>query len=113
MNLELRRVILFTPNLDIMTQFYREVIGLKLANREEGWHDFESGSCSLALHRGASSIGSRPPKLVFYASDVAAARELLVKRGAKGMGKVLSTENFDMCNGRDPDGNRFQISSRK
>jgi catechol 2,3-dioxygenase-like lactoylglutathione lyase family enzyme len=113
MKLELRRVILFTPNLEMMTQFYCDVIGLSLVNSEDGWRDFDAGACNIALHSGFSSIGSRPPKLVFYASDVAAARAILVKRGAKSMGKVLSTGNFDMCNGKDPDGNPFQISSRK
>ena len=113
MRLEMRRVILFTPNLGIMADFYRTVIGLELATSEDGWREFKAGSCNIALHHGAASIGNRPPKLVFYASDVAAARAMLVKRGANGMGKVLSAENFDMCNGKDPDGNPFQISSRK
>ena len=113
MQLAMRRVILFTNNIDTMAEFYRNVIGLELVTTEEGWRDFKAGACNIALHRGSSSIGSRPPKLVFYASDVAAARTELVQRGAKGMGKVLSTGNFDMCNGKDPDGNPFQISSRK
>jgi len=113
MQLEMRRVVLFTPNLDNMAEFYRTVIGLELVGSEDGWRDFKAGACNIALHSGASSIGRRSPKLVFYARDVAAARAELVKRGAKGMGKVLSTGSFDMCNGKDPDGNRFQVSSRK
>jgi catechol 2,3-dioxygenase-like lactoylglutathione lyase family enzyme len=113
MRLEMRRVILFTANIDTMSKFYRDIIGLELVNSEDGWREFSAGPCTIALHRGASSIGSRPPKLVFYASDVAAARTELVKRGAVGLGKLLSTDNFDMCNGKDPDGNPFQISSRK
>jgi catechol 2,3-dioxygenase-like lactoylglutathione lyase family enzyme len=112
MQLEMRRVILFTPNIDAMVEFYRDVIGLELVGSEDGWCDFAAGTCNIALHRGNPSIGKRPPKLVFYASDVAGARAELVKRGAKGMGKILSTDNFDMCNGKDPDGNPFQISSR-
>jgi hypothetical protein len=51
--------------------------------------------------------------LVFYAADVAAARAVLVKRGAVAMGKVISADRFDMCDGKDPDGNPFQISSRE
>jgi hypothetical protein len=49
---------------------------------------------------------------VFHAPDVAAVRAALVKRGATAMGPVKSTAAFDMCDGRDLDGNRFQISSR-
>ena len=37
--------------------------------------------------------------------------DLQIRRGAK-MGPVVSATSFDMCNGKDPDGNPFQISSR-
>jgi predicted enzyme related to lactoylglutathione lyase len=113
MKLEMRRLILFTANMDIMSRFYGETIGLELAGSEEGWRDFKAGACNIALHHGNSAVGNRPPKLVFYASDVAAARAALVQRGVKTMGKINSTGTFDMCDGKDPDGNSFQISSRK
>ena len=108
MNLHLRRIVLFTDNLEAMTAFYRDVIGLKIAGREKGWVDFEAGACNIALHAGKSVVGSRPPKLVFYAADVAATRAALVKRGAK-MGRIVSTAHFDMCDGKDPDGNRIEL----
>ncbi len=111
-SLELRRVILFTSNLDVMTAFYRDVVGLPVAGQEEGWVDFSAGACGLALHAGASSVGRRAPKIVFYASDVAQARLELVRRGLTRAGDVKAGRIFDMCEGRDPDGNRFQISSR-
>ena len=113
MSLELRRVILFTPNLAAMTAFYRDVLGLEISNREEGWADFNAGACALALHAGKSVIGGRPPKIAFDAADVAATRAVLVKRGLVSAGKVISAGSFDMCDCKDPDGNRFQISSRK
>jgi catechol 2,3-dioxygenase-like lactoylglutathione lyase family enzyme len=113
MPLELRRVVLFTPNLVAMTAFYRDVVGLELSNREDGWVDFKAGACCLALHAGKSVVGSRPPKIAFYAADVATARATLVKRGLADAGKITSTGSFDMCDCKDPDGNPFQISSRK
>jgi catechol 2,3-dioxygenase-like lactoylglutathione lyase family enzyme len=113
MPLELRRVILFTPNLAAMTAFYRDILGLELSGQEKGWADFKAGACSLALHQGKSVVGGRPPKLAFYAADVAAARTALVKRGLADAGKITSTGSFDMCDCKDPDGNSFQISSRK
>ncbi len=111
--LELRRVILFTEKLPELTIFYRDLLGLELAGQEEGWVDFEAGACGIALHAGRSSIGNRPPKIVLYAADVAAARAALVERGVKTLGSVKSTGSFDMCDGKDPDGNPFQISSRR
>jgi catechol 2,3-dioxygenase-like lactoylglutathione lyase family enzyme len=112
MRLELRRIILFTANLDALEIFYRDVIGLDVIGREPGWVDFDAGACRLALHRGRSTVGTKPPKLVFYAADVAAARSALIARGALGLRAVQSSRTFAMCDGRDPDGNAFQLSSR-
>ena len=112
MHLELRRIILFTRNMDAMSRFYAEVLGLDLANSEPGWKDYSAGACSIALHEGESKPGTRSPKLAFYAKDVAATRNTLIKRGTK-MGKIISTKSFDFCDGKDPDGNAFSISSRK
>jgi catechol 2,3-dioxygenase-like lactoylglutathione lyase family enzyme len=113
MPLELRRLILFTDNLTALTDFYQNVLELEIAGLEEGWVDFDSGGCRLALHAGKSVIGSRPPKMAFYAADVAATRAALIRRGLKSAGPVKSTGAFDMCDCKDPDGNAFQISSRR
>jgi catechol 2,3-dioxygenase-like lactoylglutathione lyase family enzyme len=112
MKLEMRRVILFTRNMEAMSRFYRDIIGLDLVTSEDGWMEFDAGTCNLALHRGDSTVGKRAPKLAFYASDVAAAREALIRRGAETIGKVKSTGAFDLCDGADPDGNPFQLSGR-
>ncbi len=111
MQFKLRRIILFTGDLDGMTSFYQNALGLKLVHSEKGWRDLDAGGCTIALHAGKPTPGTRPPKLAFYANDVEAARVALVERGVK-MGKVLSTCSFAICDGRDSDGNRFQISSR-
>ncbi|MEZ6022591.1 MAG: hypothetical protein R3C16_04060 [Hyphomonadaceae bacterium] len=34
--LTVRRIILFTSHMDAMEAFYRDVVGLKIAGREEG-----------------------------------------------------------------------------
>ena len=112
MTLELRRVILFTPNLESMTAFYRDVLGLSVTTREPGWVEFAAGGCGLALHAGKSEVGKRPPKLAFFSSDVAATRALLIGRGLVDAGPVKSAGQFAMCDCRDPDGNLFQISGR-
>ncbi len=113
MTLELRRVILFTANLEAMTAFYRDVLGLPVTSREDGWVQLDTGACGLALHAGKSVVGNRPPKLAFYAADVSATRAALIERGLTQAGPVKSAGSFDMCDCKDPDGNKFQISSRK
>jgi predicted enzyme related to lactoylglutathione lyase len=110
--LKVRRIIVFTDRMDAMSAFYRDVLGLAVAGKEEGWVDFAAGDCNVALHAGGGKGAKRQPKIVFAAKDVAAARATLVKRGAK-MGKIMSAKSFDMCDGVDPDGNPFQVSSRR
>jgi catechol-2,3-dioxygenase len=82
-DLKFARVILFTPNIDAMSNFYGEVIGLHQITNEKGWREFAAGGARTALHSGPSSPGRKGPKIVFYAKDVAALREKLVARSAR------------------------------
>ena len=76
----------------------------------KGWRELDAGGVRIGLHSGPPSPGKKGPKLAFYAKDVAALREELVARGAK-FGKVSSGE-FHLCNGKDPDGNPVQLTNR-
>ena len=109
--LKLRRIILFASDLGALTAFYRDVLGLEIrdGSAKEGWVEFDAGGCSLALHRGKSKRGST--KTAFGSSDVQKMREELVRRGAK-MGKVKAFGDLVLCDGRDPEGNVFQLSNR-
>lgn len=111
MKLSMRRVILFTPDMDRMVAFYRDVLGLRPIKDERGWKEFDAGGCVVALHNGTSRIGARSPKLGFWAPDIAAAREILAARGAK-VGKLLSGGGLTRVEGKDPDGNPFSVSDR-
>ena len=113
MKFDLSRVILFTENMAEMEEFYHIGLGLRVIGRESGWVEYGAGGCNIALHSGRSKPGNRPPKLSFFADDVAAARSYLTKRVSAAFGPVKSTDSFDMCDGKDPDGNPIQISSRK
>jgi catechol 2,3-dioxygenase-like lactoylglutathione lyase family enzyme len=109
--MKMARVILFTAQMDAMTEFYGKVLGLKQVTNEKGWREFEAGSVRIALHSGPSSPGRKGPKIAFYAKDVAAMRETLVARGAK-FGKARQGEVLCLCDGKDPDGNWVQLSNR-
>jgi catechol 2,3-dioxygenase-like lactoylglutathione lyase family enzyme len=109
--MELARVILFTGQMEAMSRFYGEVLGLEQVSVEKGWREFAAGGARIALHSGPASPGSKGPKIVFYAEDVAATRETLVARGAS-FGKVRQGEVFCLCDGKDPDGNPIQLSNR-
>jgi len=110
MKLEMKRIILFTRQMEAMTGFYRDVVGLKQVTDEKGWREFDAGGLTLALHSGPPTPKNKGPKIVFYAKNVAAVRDALVKRGAT-FGKVGGAPFF-LCDGRDPEGNAIQLSAR-
>jgi catechol 2,3-dioxygenase-like lactoylglutathione lyase family enzyme len=111
---------IFAKDLDRMTAFYRDGIGLRfIAERSnESWAEFEAGGAGLALHAIPAQIAesieiSVPPKartttpikLVFEAADLEAARAHLTAHGA-----VMSEPStWGSCDGLDPEGNVFQI----
>lgn len=109
--MKMARVILFTGQIDLMTRFYGEVLGLNQVTNEKSWREFAAGGARIALHSGPSSPGRKGPKIVFHARDVAAMRQTLVERGAK-FGKVHQGEMYCLCDGKDPDGNPIQLSDR-
>jgi catechol 2,3-dioxygenase-like lactoylglutathione lyase family enzyme len=109
--MQFARIILFTRQMDAMSDYYSRVLGLQLVSEEKGWREFSAGAANIALHSGPSSPGGKGPKIVFHAADVAAVRETLVAKGAK-FGKVREGGVFTLCDGKDPDGNPVQLSNR-
>ena len=109
--MKMARVILFTAQMDAMSRFYGETLGLKQVSEEKGWREFAAGGTRIALHSGPASPGRKGPKIVFYAKDVAAERAKLVARGAR-FGKIKDWDPLQLCDGKDPDGNPIQLSNR-
>ena len=111
-SLRLQRVILFVRDMKALTAFYRDVLGLSIqdGSPEQGWVEFDGGGCSLALHRGKPRKGAT--KIAFWSRDVEQARRELIQRGAK-LGKVRKFGDLVLCDGRDPEGNLYQLSSRR
>jgi catechol 2,3-dioxygenase-like lactoylglutathione lyase family enzyme len=109
--MKMARIILFTGQMDAMSKYYGEVLGLKQVTSEKGWREFAAGGARIALHSGPASPGRKGPKIVFHAKDVPALREELVSRGAR-FGEVRQGEIFCLCDGKDPDGNPIQLSNR-
>src|SRR5581483_8169130 len=106
---------LFSADVPALAAFYRDTFGLALRelSPDGKWADLDAGACSLAIHSGGSPVQARrSPKLVFGVADVTKARATLVARGAK-LGKVKGTGAIQLCEGHDPDGNPFQLSSRR
>ena len=116
MSYAMRRVIIFTHNFAATRDFYRDMFGLEVVEEDDGWADLAAGGCNIAIHAAGKSVTigpdfEGPHKIVFHADDVAKAREDLVSRGAK-MGPVKVFGDLHLCDGDDPDKNRFQLSNR-
>ena len=98
-----------------MRSFYSEVMGMAIVENNayplDEWAELDGKGFKLCLHRaGTPGSGSdKGNKLVFQVDDVGKAREYLVGRRVK-MGTHHHWDQIDACDGRDPEGNAFQIS---
>jgi catechol 2,3-dioxygenase-like lactoylglutathione lyase family enzyme len=109
------RIMLFVYDVPKVAEFYRDVLGLQpLGEITHEWVELQAGSCTVALHHAAKPLNERghaSAKIVFGVKDVPAGKALLEARGVR-MGKISSFSGIDICDGKDPEGNLFQISSR-
>lgn len=117
----LMEVILFVQDMARQVAFYRDVLGLKVtypAGLEDytgqSWVTFDTGACTLALHDGGRGrIGEDAPKIVFRVEDIHAARAELLARGVS-LGEVrAAAPGVWVCDGVDPEGNRFSLESQE
>ena len=121
--MELRHAMIFAKDMERMTAFYRDGIGLRVLPEaaQEGWVEFDAGGCLLALHAIPPAIAATieittppqprentPIKLIFQTPDVAAARGHLIAHGAT----MFEVRARGWCDGLDPEGNVFQIVTK-
>jgi catechol 2,3-dioxygenase-like lactoylglutathione lyase family enzyme len=116
----LMEVILYVQAMDSQVSFYRDVLGLRVTEpagmrdlSQAYWVELETGACTLALHGGGQRrFGADAPKIVFRVRDVQAARAELLGQGVP-MGEIRSpSPGVLVCDGLDPEGNRFSVESR-
>lgn len=118
--MRLRGPVVFVNDLERMTRFYADGIGLVvLAERNQpGWVELDAGDTTLGLHAIPDEIArqiqiSSPPearsetpiKLLFETADLAQARTHLTAHGAV----MFEPSAWGSCDGLDPEGNVFQI----
>ena len=112
MKLQIRRVMIFANDMVGMTEFYEHRMGLPVLSRGEGFVDFDAGAVRLALHSASTPQPGRT-KICFYAEDVSAARAELMARGVKFGKDPGPGEGLTLCDAKDPEGNRIQLSNRE
>ena len=114
---ELMEVILYVEDMPTQVAFYRDVLGFAVTYpvsledyTDQPWVTMDTGACTLALHSGGQRRqGVDAPKIVFRVGDVEAARRYLIGKGVQ-MGKIRTpAPGITVCDGQDPEGNRFSI----
>ena len=122
----LGRIIVFVADVERCGEFYARVFGMTRneASYTPGeWLELsgDGGGATLAFHKAHGPDGpinapngseQNPHKLVFVVEDVDAERARLIDLGVE-MGDVCRPfDGLAFCDGADPEGHRFQISSR-
>src|ERR1051325_10620190 len=112
--MNLSRLIIFTPDVKRLAEFYASTFGLsRVGDEDEEWMELSAGGCSIAFHRSSEPSTTRDgwTKLVFGSKSVAAEKDRLWGLGVE-TSEIVAFGDIQLCDGRDPDGNYFQISSR-
>jgi predicted enzyme related to lactoylglutathione lyase len=114
-------VILYAQDMNAQVAFYRDKLGLPITSppglgdySREFWVTLGTGACTLVLHGGGKRrLGEDAPKIVFRVADVHAARAELVGRGVS-LGEARSpAPDVWVCDGADPEGNKFSIEAHR
>jgi predicted enzyme related to lactoylglutathione lyase len=112
--MDISRLIIFTPDVKRLADFYAASFGLSVVGEaDEHWTELNAGGCNVALHKTSEQGTGRDgwTKIVFGSENIEAEKTRLEELGIK-MSDVTTFGEIRMCDGRDPDGNYFQISSR-
>jgi len=116
---DLMEIIIYVEDMNRQVSFYHEQLGFKVITPQESedygkefWVELDTGSCSLALHAGGKGrFGEDAPKFVFRVQDILASRQELLNQGIE-MGEIRSAApGVWVCDGADPEGNKFSIES--
>jgi predicted enzyme related to lactoylglutathione lyase len=116
----LLEVILYVQDMQAQVSFYRDKLGLVVKEprgiqdySDVYWVELDTGACTLALHGGGQRRqGPDAPKFVFRVADVEATRSGLESRGV-ALGELRSpAPGVWVCDGVDPEGNKFSIERR-
>ena len=106
-------VMLGVKDVQRSLQFYRDVLGLKLATQFESFAFFQTGSATLVLSEGLAQHtgqGAGATEIVFSVDGVREHYQALVERGVTFIQEPrVATGTQWVANFQDPDGHRLSI----
>lgn len=117
--MRLTQLILFTGDISRLRGFYVDTLGLGVVEDTPGWIRLDAGGVVIALHALPDEPAGDPTKPRedsywkpgFHVDDVETTRARLIAAGVT-MRAVFQFGDARFCDGLDPDGNVFQITSR-
>ena len=76
-------VIIYVRDANKTKAFYRDTLGLKIKVDESGWVEFDTGTCTIALHSDEKRQANAPSHAipVFGVKDIYATYEALKAKG--------------------------------
>jgi catechol 2,3-dioxygenase-like lactoylglutathione lyase family enzyme len=114
------QIILFVEDVARMQAFYERILRLPVITAEPGWVRLDANGTVLALHaiKPGPGLPDPPPerldsyiKLCFHVDDIDGERAAMIAAGVR-MRDVHHYQGVAFCDGIDPEGNVFQITTR-
>jgi catechol-2,3-dioxygenase len=125
MKLILDTIIIFVQDIGKLQKFYVGLLGLEILEEQEpDWLLLKAGKTNIGLHKIGESYSSNDAglsktdtntKIVFEVDeDIHQLREYLLSQNV-AMKEIQTFPNYDfiVCDGKDPEGNVFQLKQGK
>ena len=124
MNAIFNTLLIYARNITTLKQFYTENFGLQVIEEDDVWVLLSAGAATIGFHKiGEQYLHKMNPdrkietntKMVFEI-DVAIEKvrnNFISKNIEMREIKTFENYNFWLCDGIDPEGNVFQLKSRK
>lgn len=124
MNVKFDTLILYVQNIPLIKKFYTENFNLPVIEEDASWLLLNAGSVQIGFHKigdrylekiNAGHQFDNNTKIVFEIdTDIEQARNEFVSKNIL-MREIKIFENYDywLCDGTDPEGNVFQLKSKK
>jgi len=107
---------LFVEDMEASIVFYRDVLGLHLSNKGDGWAHFDAGSGSMlelftgGTARPAPKEPDRQPLILgLRVEDFEAAYAVLTQKGVRFTGEIGQYDETRWAHFSDPEGNCLEI----
>lgn len=124
MKARLTAIILYVQNVQLLRNFYVENFNLKVIEEDPIWVLLDAGGAQIGLHKigdqylgkiEAGHLFDNNTKIVFdIDTDIESARNQLISKNVQ-MREIKTFDNYPfwLCDGTDPEGNVFQLRSKK